>query len=467
MNAVPSVDAVERALGDPWDDNNPVGFTALLEADERQEMPAAGEALLDGIGLAAEFVPVSLGGRFIQVDRLAEVMRAVFRRDACLGAGYGATSFIASVNVWAAGDLAQQRAVADLLLSGGKLAVAYHELAHGNDFSHAEFMATQAGAGWRLNGRKEVVGNLERAQAMVLYARTSMAPGSRSHSQFFVPKADIRGGTLRYLPRFRSFGLCGLQLGGAEFSDCDVPAQCLLGRSGQGIETALASFQLTRIALPAMLAGCLDTGLRSAAAAAGDRRLYGGTAADLPHVRAALAGAFTDLLIADSFCTVASRALHLYPEQAAVFASAVKYLVPGLLMDSMNALGAVLGAQSYLRDGRYAIFQKHARDLPFAGFGHVSRAACLVAMLPKLPRLARHAWLAGDPAAADLFRIGTPLPPLEFGRLTVGGGAADCLAGDAPCHRRAPPTGCRGPPVRAAGRRARRPRGRLRPAAAA
>jgi alkylation response protein AidB-like acyl-CoA dehydrogenase len=433
MTAEPSVDVVERAFGDPWDDANPVGFAALLEADERQEMPAAGEDLLDAVGLNAEFVPVGLGGRFTQMDRLAEVMRAVFRHDPCLGLGYGASSFIAAVNVWASGDATQQRVLADLLLAGRKVAAAFHELDHGNDFSRAEFaatrVATRTGTGWRLNGRKEVIANLHRASALVLFARTSLDSGSRSHSQFFVPTTAIDADAVRYLPRFRSSGMRGVPLGGAEFTDCDIPADCLLGREGQGIETALCSFQLTRSAFPAMLAGCLDTGLRAAAGCASDRRLYGGTAADLPQVRAVLADAFADLLIVDSFCTVVTRALHVLPEQTPVFASAVKYLVSGLLMDAMDALAAVLGAQSYLRDGPYAIFGKQARDLPPAGFGHASRAACLVTMLPQLPRLARHAWLTAEAAPATLFRLGTGLAPLDFGRLVAGGDGTDGLAG--------------------------------------
>jgi alkylation response protein AidB-like acyl-CoA dehydrogenase len=438
------VDIVERAFGDPWDNGNPVGFAALLRADERQEMSAAGEELLDGIGLNAEFVPVRLGGRFTQVDRLAEVMRAVFRHDPCLGLGYGASSFIASVNVWAAGTAAQHRTMADLLLGGRKVASCYHELRHGNDFSRAEFMATPVPGGWRLNGRKEVVTNIQRAAAMVLFTRTSADPGSRSHSQFLVPKAALEAGTLRYLPRFPSSGMRGVQLGGAEFTDCDIPADFLLGRPGQGIETALCSFQLTRSALPSMLAGCLDTGLRTAVGCARERRLYGGAAADLPHVRAALTGAFADLLIVDSFCTVVTRALHLLPEQTSVFASAVKYLVSGLLMDAMAELAGVLGAQSYLRDGPYAIFQKHARDLPPAGFGHASRGACLVTILPQLPRLARHAWRSGEPAPPALFRIGGELPPLDFGQLAAGGAAADGLAGSLRAIGREHPAGAVG-----------------------
>ncbi|MGI5321191.1 acyl-CoA dehydrogenase family protein [Actinomadura nitritigenes] len=422
-------DLLDKLLGDPWEAGNPTGFGALLEADEREEMHAESEEVLDGYGLNAEFVPAPLGGRFRRLDRLVEVMRTVWRRDPCLGLGYGASSFIASVNVWSAGDARQRREAAGLLLANRKIASVYHELAHGNDFSRAEFAAVRAGSGWRLDGRKEVVTNLRRADAMVVFARTRPDPGSRSHSQFLVPASEIPDGALRHLPRFPSSGMRGVQLGGAEFAGCPVPGDALLGEPGRGIETALTSFQLTRSALPAMCVGIVDTGLRAALACALDRRLYGGAVADLPYVRAVIGRAQADLLAADAFGTVVTRALHVLPGETGVSAPAVKYLVSRLLMDAMDGLATVLGAQSYLREGPYGVFQKLARDLAPAGFAHVSRAACQVTILPQLPRLARRAWFEGGAAPAALFRLGGDLEPLDFGALLPGAPRTDGLSG--------------------------------------
>ncbi|MCE0445234.1 hypothetical protein LT493_09735 [Streptomyces tricolor] len=55
-------------------------------------MLAAGEDLLTGFGLGAHFVPEDLGGRLARLDDLIRVMRAVYRRDPCLGLGHGAGS---------------------------------------------------------------------------------------------------------------------------------------------------------------------------------------------------------------------------------------------------------------------------------------------------------------------------------------------------------------------------------------
>jgi alkylation response protein AidB-like acyl-CoA dehydrogenase len=421
--------AIDELLGDPRDAGNPMGFDAVLAADERQEMLADGERLLDDYGFNAEFVPTGLGGRFDRADRVAAELRAVWRRDPCLGLGYGFSSFISGMNIWTAGDDEQQRHAAKLLLNNGKIAAAFHELDHGNDFAHAGFAARVDGDGWLLSGRKEVVTNLRRADALVLFARTSSAAGSRGHSQFLVETADLPAESVRHLSRLGSSGMRGVQLGRAEFVDCPVPSRALLGERGHGMEIALRAYQVTRAVFPAISVGPLDTALRLAVEFAVERRLYGGTAADIPYVQATLARSFADLLAVDAFSAVALRALHLLPAEMGICAPAAKYLTSRIVLDAFEDLRSVLGAQAYLRAGRYGMFQKLHRDIAPATFAHVSRTACQVMLLPQLPRLARRSWLDDPPADEAVFAVDGPLPPLDLGRLTAGMARTDSVIG--------------------------------------
>ncbi|MFH8579713.1 acyl-CoA dehydrogenase [Streptomyces zaomyceticus] len=421
--------ALDALLGDPDDPGNPVGRAAVLDADERGEMLAAGEDALHAYGLHAEFVPAGLGGRLTRLDHLVDVMRAVYRRDPCLGLGHGAASFIAAVNIWTAGDDRQRAEAARLLRRGGRIAVGYHELAHGNDMARTEFTALPRGDRLVLDGRKEVITNARRADALVLLARTSTAPGSRSHSQVYVPVADVPAGGLTHLPRYRTTGMRGVQLGGLRFDSCPLPATSVLGGTpGRGLETALRSFQITRTTLVSMSVGIVDTALDTTLRHVRNRRLYGRTAADLPHVRSVLTGAHVDLLTADSLATVATRALHLLPGETAIHAQAVKYVVSGILMEAMNRLSGVLGAHFYLREGPSALFQKLLRDIQPVGFGHAARAACQVSLLPQLPLLARRAWRECRTPPAALFAPGEELPPLDFGALALSAGGRESLS---------------------------------------
>ncbi|MGW6911274.1 acyl-CoA dehydrogenase [Streptomyces sp. NPDC054940] len=433
-------DELEHLLGSLSDPANPTGAAAVLAADERAEMLAAGESLLHSYGLNAEFVPPELGGRLERADHLAEVMRTLYRRDPALGLGYGASSLIAGVTVWSVGDPGQTEHAARLLLDGRRIAIAFHELAHGNDMAGMEFAATAAPDGMlRLSGQKEVVTNIGRADAMVVLARTDPRPGPRSHSLVLVDRASADPAYLTDLPRFDTVGMRGVQLGGLRFDELPVPVSAVLGPVGSGLETALKALQITRTVLPAMATGILDTGLRITVDHLTRRRLYGGPAIALPHVRSVLAGVFADLLRAEALGAVGARALHVVPGSASVYASAVKFEVSRLLLDAMDRLAELLGAHFYLREGPTALFQKLLRDLAPVGFGHIARAACQMSLLPQLPLLARRTWSRpGTEAPAGLYALTEALPPLPYDRLALHAAGRDPIAGSLPALLDAP-----------------------------
>ncbi|MGW0548467.1 acyl-CoA dehydrogenase family protein [Streptomyces altiplanensis] len=419
--------ALESALGNADDPDNPLGFRSVLEADERAEILPEGEKALDAYGFNAEYVPKRLGGRLVGIERLMLMMRTVSRRDPTLALGYGFTNYISGSAMWTSGNDRQQRRMAEILLGGGKTAAGYNELAHGNDFTRTDLAAAPHGDRILINGRKQIVNNIGRADALVLLARTGDGPGNRSHSHLFVDLADGPADRVRRDFRYPTVGLRGCLIGGAEFTDYPVPADAHIGPAGGAMETVLRAFQTTRAVLPGMMVGTSDTLLRTVTRFALDRRLYGRRVADLPHARATLVGAFLDLLAGDCLSTVACRALHVLPGQTSVLTAANKYLVPKVLHRSSHALGTVLGANSYLRDGAYGIFQKFARDLPAITFAHANASVCQATMLPQLPRLAATSWLRAQRPPTELFRLDAPLDAIDYQALEITSRGADDL----------------------------------------
>ncbi|QXJ21821.1 acyl-CoA dehydrogenase [Actinomadura graeca] len=413
-------DDLETRLGDPRDPSNPLSYEAVTAADERGEPLAAGEDMLDGFGLNAEFVPARLGGRLVQADRIGLPVRALFRRDPSLGLGYGVTSYAAAVPVWVSGSDDQQARLAALLLRGRKVAAAYPEPPHVDDPARGGPAARPDPAGLVLDGREELVGNAARADAIVLLARTGDGPGDRSH--LLVETAALPPGRLVHLPRARTSGMRGLLLGGIEFDACPVPDE-VVGERDAAMETVPPVLQATRAVLPGVVIGALDTQLRVAVDFARGRTLYGGSVAAFPNVRSALVGAFLDVLVCDVLATVAARALHLMPGEAGMLTAAAKHLVPRLLHEASYSLSVTVGARSYMREGRHAVFQKLMRDIPVAAFADAGAAVRATAIVPRLPGLATGARDAAEPPDA-LFDVGGDLPELDFGRLTADGGTA-------------------------------------------
>ena len=412
--------AVEEGFGDPWDRSNPVGHTALLAADEEGELSRAGVELYDRLGLNAEFVPTRLGGRMDGLDTLGVLMRPLFRRDATLAVGCALTSLMGAMVVWLNGDEAQQRRTAALLLSGGRATIAFQRFAHENDFVGDEFTTERGPGGILIKGRKGAINNADTAGLLVAFARAGT--GSGSHSLLLLDPAAVPQDRVRHLPRHRTDAARGLRISGLEFTDCPLPQDALVGAWGQGTELGLRAFPVIHATVPSMVVGMADTALRTAARFALEKKPFSRPVTEVSLARNALAGTFTDLLIADSLALTAGRALHLIPENSNVLSAVVKYLVPKLVGETLYHLSVIMGDAFHSRHGDHAIFQKHVRDLAMVTFGHVSSALCQATIAPCLPDIAAAGWTAPCAAPAGLFRAGEEVPPIDPERLARFGG---------------------------------------------
>ncbi|WP_128382086.1 acyl-CoA dehydrogenase family protein [Streptomyces cavernae] len=416
---------LEALLGDPADPANPVGYRALLHADRRAALSTEAEGLLDDFGMSREFVPTELGGRFDSAETLLRVMRPVFRRDVALGAGYGMTTFMAASDVWMRGNADQRSWLAGLLLSGSKAAIAQHETAHTNDFVRSGVHAHLRPDGLSVTGAKPVINNLHRADALVLFCRTEPQPGTTGrHSVLLLDPHTLPRDRYRVTRRPAALGLRGCFFAGVELDACLVPHDTLLGPPGSGAVTALRSFQVSRTLMASLVSAAVDTGLRTAVLV--DRTQGPGRTgldpADPQHTAGTLAGAFVNLLVYDCLAVVATRALHLLPAETSVYSAAVKLLLPRVLSDTMYDLATVLGSQIYTREGTVGIFQKHIRDVPVVSLGHAGTVACQATIIPQLRSLAEESWFHGVEAPASLFRPGAPLPPFDYGGLSLACG---------------------------------------------
>ncbi|MGW5660939.1 acyl-CoA dehydrogenase family protein [Streptomyces sp. NPDC003758] len=414
------VRALEELLGDPLDAANPVGHSAVLDADRQRELLPGGEELLSKAGLHHELVPTGLGGRLDRLDAPARLLRAVFRRDFSLGLGFGAASLVAAVAVWVHGSAAQRARIAELLLDGGRISVMFHDIAHGNDFSTSSVTAFPDGAGGLLlQGHKPVVTNAARAGALVVLARTGAGRAGGAHSAILVERARVPARTLRDLPRYRADGIRGCPVGGIEFAACPAPAEALLGTAGCGTEVMLRCLQITRPLIPAMALGCADTALRTVVELSGSGGADGVRSLDARYTRAAVAGAFLDLLLCDCLLLAAIRALHVAPGDSSMPAAAAKYLVPRVLQEAADDLAAILGPRVHREEGAYGTFRKHLRDLAGMPPGHAGAAASLASLLPQLPSLARRSWPVAEAAPDALFHADGPLPPWDPAALAL------------------------------------------------
>ncbi|MER5388154.1 acyl-CoA dehydrogenase [Saccharopolyspora sp. NPDC002686] len=412
----PAAVELERLLGDPRDPTNPFGFGAVVERDGAALFPQAFAAeLAPHLGLS--FVPPEDGGDLSTMDETLTLARLVSRRD---GAAMPATMFSVTGAgcVLLAGDAGQRERVVRLLAAGGVIGFAMAESEHGSDLLANECrLDPDDSGGFRLNGRKWLVGIGDRCDALVVVART----GGRGPAAFTA--VLLEGEQLAAVRRDqarRTSGLRGIDSTSVSFDDVEVPADCVLGGVGRGVEIALKVMQLVRVLSTAANLGCADTGLRLAMDFAGEHVFGGRVLAEHAQPRRVLATAAAMLFACDAVALPASRAMHTLPAAQCLWSGIAKRVATDLSAEIFALCADVLGARSLLHDGPFAAFDVARRDnavvrhIDTAPDANLWSIATLVAQFPESPPE-----MEVPEEVAATFRLGDPLRPVRFGELDL------------------------------------------------
>jgi alkylation response protein AidB-like acyl-CoA dehydrogenase len=428
---------LEQELGDPFDPNTPFSFKRSLELDELEAYPEEAFQLLNSWGFHRYYIPAGHGGKLKSYEELYSLLKVASRRDASVGITHVVT-YVGSSTVWVGATEEQKRRLARIVDANPKLAIGFHEKAHGHDFLACEVRATPTEGGYLLNGEKWVFGNATRADTLIVYARTNPEGGPRGFSLLLIEKKDLDPSSYSYHPKFKTHGVRGHEVSGIVFDNCFVPGNPILGRIGSGIETTFKSSQITRIINTALCLGGADTALRVTLRFALSRRLYGDTVFSIPHAQSVLVDAFLDNLICDCVSIGATRALQAATDLMNVWSAVVKYLVPTTVQGTLGDLASILGARYYLREAHcWGVFQKILRDCAMVNLTHLSSIVNLSHLAPQLSQLAKCHQQGANVNAEELrsrlesiFRLDKPLPDFDEKNLSLyNRGRDDVLQG--------------------------------------
>ena len=412
---------LEVRLGDPRDARREFSYARVAELDRAEEFPEAVCRELDALGLPRWFVPAEHGGELRGSEELSQLIRILSRRDFTSALAHAKT-YLGAVSVWVAGRREQAEALAERIGQCAVVSLALTEQAHGSDLLAGGLRAERTRHGWRLDGEKWLINNATRADLVCVLARTSADGGSRGFSLFLVDKARLADGSWRALPHVPTHGVRGADISGIAFDGAEIPADALVGAEGEGLETILKGFQITRTLCSAMSLGMTDHALRIAVDFARGHLLYRRPLAELPHAARTLAECHADLLAMEAVSLVATRSVHTLTEEQSVVSAAVKYLVPTLGDEVIGALRGLLGARAMLvADFADGAFQKLERDHRVVGIFDGSTAVNLNSLINQFPVLAR-GWrrrLADPDGVAAAARLDGPPPALDHGRLSL------------------------------------------------
>ena len=162
----------------------------------------------------------------------------------------------------------------------------------GSDAGSMRTSAVRKGESYVLNGSKHFITNGGLAQVTVVFARTDPQAGTKGMSAFLVEK-DSPGFSVGKVEH--KMGIRGSQTTELVFTDCEVPAQSLLGREGEGFKIAMATLDRTRPCVAAQALGIAQGALEYALEYVKTRKQFGKPIAEQQGIQFMVAEMATEL----------------------------------------------------------------------------------------------------------------------------------------------------------------------------
>ena len=259
----------------------------VMEWDEKSQFPAAVVRQLGKMGLLGVIFPPEYGGAgmgYVDYVLAIEELSAV---DGSVGIIVAAHNSLGTNHIFLAGNEAQKKKYVTKLASGEWLgAWGLTEPGSGSDAGGARTTAVRKGDKWVLNGTKTFITNGSYADTAVVIAVTDKSKGTHGLSAFVVEK-----GTKGFRPgkKENKLGLRASDTSELIFEDCEIPAENLLGKEGEGFVDAMRVLDGGRISIAALSLGIARGALDAALKYVKERRQFGKAIAEFQGIQWKLA----------------------------------------------------------------------------------------------------------------------------------------------------------------------------------
>ncbi|MBU2056010.1 MAG: acyl-CoA dehydrogenase family protein [Proteobacteria bacterium] len=235
------------------------------EWDRKEIFPEKAIGKMGGLGLMGMMVPVEYGGAGVGAVSYSLALQEI--AYAC-----ASTAVTMSVNNLSSDPILQfgseeQKQRYLLPLAGGEMlgAFAVTESEAGSDPGNITTRAEDCGDHFLVNGSKLFITNGNRADVIILIARTVSEKSNRGLSAFLLTKGTPG---FRIGRREDKLGLRASDTVELLFEDCRIPKENLLGKEGSGFKIAMVALDSGRIGIASQSLGiaraCLHESIRYA-----------------------------------------------------------------------------------------------------------------------------------------------------------------------------------------------------------
>ena len=265
----------------------------VSEWDEKSLFPAEVVKKLGPMGLMGVIFPEALGGAGMGYVEYVLAVEELSRVDGSVGIIVASHNSLCTNHIMLAGNDEQRQRWVPKLASGEWLgAWGLTEPGSGSDAAGARTTAVKRGDKWVLNGSKTFITNGRYADCAVVLAVTDHAQGTRGISAFVVEKGTkgFRAGK-----KENKLGLRASDTSELIFEECEIPAENLVGKLGEGFKDAMRVLDGGRISIAALSLGMARGALDAAMKYAQQRRQFGKAISEFQAIQFKLADMATQL----------------------------------------------------------------------------------------------------------------------------------------------------------------------------
>jgi isovaleryl-CoA dehydrogenase len=317
------------------------------DIDRSNEFPRQLWPKLGALGLHGITVEEEYGGSGLGYLEHCVAMEEISRGSASVGLSYGAHSNLCVNQVRRNGTDAQKRRYLPKLISGEHVgALAMSEAGAGSDVVSMKLRADKKGDRYVLNGTKFWITNGPCADVLVVYAKTDPGAGPRGITAFLIEK-DFKG--FSTAQKLDKLGMRGSDTGELIFEDCEVPAECVLGEVGKGINVLMSGLDYERAVLAAGPLGIMQAALDVAIPYVHQRKQFGQPIGSFQLVQGKLADMYTTMNACRAYVYAVARACDRGETARKDAAGAILYAAEKATQIALDAV-QLLGGNGYIND---------------------------------------------------------------------------------------------------------------------
>ncbi|MCL6446609.1 MAG: acyl-CoA dehydrogenase family protein [Armatimonadetes bacterium] len=310
------------------------------------------------MGLFGLSIPAEYGGAGIGMVGKCLIYEQLGRTSNGFTTVIGGHTGIGTVGIVESGTEEQKRKYLPPMAAGDKIgAFALTEPQAGSHAANIKTTAVRKGDKYILNGTKHFITNATIAEVFTVMAVTDKSKGAKGITSFIVEKSfpGFKLGTVE-----RKMGLKGSQTAEVIFEDCEVPAENVLGRGGEGYTNALKILTNGRAGLAARNLGSMQKLLELSIKYAQERVQFDVPISSFQAVQHMLADMAVDIELTRS---MVYRVAWMVDQKMKVIkeAAMVKYFASEAYCRVADRAVQIFGGMGYMKDLPIERYYRDAR----------------------------------------------------------------------------------------------------------